>query len=171
MNIPPWIIKLIPSAIGLLAASNTAAVIEDPSKLLLERYAMEHVGLPYRWGGDDPVHGYDCSGLVLELLKSVGVVEPSFDTTAEGLYNMFKAEHTEKSGFGVLAFYGSQRGINHVAFCLNERECIEAGGGTHVVTSDDSAARNNAFIRIRPIRYRKDFVGFRYPKYPWRGSI
>jgi len=29
----------------------------------------------YLWGGDDPLAGFDCSGFVIEILKSVGILE------------------------------------------------------------------------------------------------
>ena len=36
--------------------------------------AWHLLGTPYRWGGDDPILGFDCSGFIVEILKSVGVL-------------------------------------------------------------------------------------------------
>lgn len=139
----------------------------DPSRKVLEDYALSHLGLPYRWGGDDPINGYDCSGLVIELLKSAGLLPNKFDTTAQGLYDRYRENCTSTPSFGALAFYGSTSGITHVSFCLNDSECIEAGGGGSRMKTRYDAAESNAFIRIRPIKYRHDVVGYSLPPYKW----
>lgn len=136
------------------------------SRVVLYDYAMSLVGLPYRWGGDDPVHGFDCSGLVLELLESQGAYTGG-DTTAAGLHKFLAGHGVDAPGFGVLAFFGTP--ISHVAFCLNGQLMLEAGGGGAKTTSLEAAAAQNAYVRVRPIRQRKDCVGFRYPTYPWKG--
>ncbi len=43
----------------------------------------------YLFGGDDP-KGIDCSGLVLEGLKSIGMAQRDTDMMADSLYQMFK---------------------------------------------------------------------------------
>lgn len=142
----------------------------SPSKALLRDYALSHLGLPYRWGGDDPLQGYDCSGLVVELLKSTGILPHKFDTTAQGLYNKYEADRVKVPQFGALAFYGSKGKITHVSFCLSKTECIEAGGGGSRTKTPEDAAKHNAYIRIRPIKYRNDLVGYALPPYSWQGT-
>ena len=140
------------------------------SKAVLYDYAMRLVGLPYRWGGDDTLDGFDCSGLVLELLKASGAYAAhGADTTAAGLYQLFSGLPHGEPVFGSLAFYGRDA-VSHVAFCLNESDMLEAGGGGHKTLTKDDAAKQNAYVRIRPIKSRNDLVGFRAPPYPWKGS-
>lgn len=50
--------------------------------------ALSYLGTPYIWGGDDP-SGFDCSGFVIECLKSVGLLSENEDFTADGLYRKF----------------------------------------------------------------------------------
>ena len=136
---------------------------------ILYQYALSHLNLPYKWGGDDPISGYDCSGFVIELLKSVGELPHRFDTTAQGLYDHF----LEKTGilssecyFGALVFYGSGvNRISHVAFGLDHVRIIEAGGGGRTVLDERSASKQNAYIRIRPVDYRSDRVAILLPPY------
>ena len=37
------------------------------------KLAWKYIGKFYKWGGDDP-SGFDCSGFVIEILKSVGIL-------------------------------------------------------------------------------------------------
>jgi len=125
---------------------------------------MQFVGLPYKWAGENPLEGYDCSGFVLELLRASGVLSGKFDYTSAALHNKFleKCEPT----FGALAFYGDP--ISHVGFCVNEHFMLEAGGGNSFVKTKEDAAKMNAFIRLRPVMSRSDFRNCSMPNYPWR---
>lgn len=122
-------------------------------------YLERFIGVPYRWGGDDPIDGFDCSGLVIEGLMAIGKVDSDFDTTAQGLYSMYKK--VSKPDRGVLVFYGQdEHNITHVAACKDKLLAIESGGGGYHTRSKDDAARSNAVVRIRPIRRRNDIVGY-----------
>ncbi len=136
------------------------------ANVILYDYAMRMVGLPYRWGGDDLVDGVDCSGLCIELLQAAGVFPKGFDANAAGLWN-FAFEKTTAPRFGSLVFFGVPA-VTHVGFCLNELLMLEAGGGGSQTTSREAAAKQNAYVRVRPIKSRKDLVGFRHPTYPWK---
>ena len=45
------------------------------------KVAWHYLGTPYIWGGDD-FSGFDCSGFVIEILKSVGILPRDGDWTA-----------------------------------------------------------------------------------------
>lgn len=131
----------------------------SPKKRAIYDYAMSLVGLPYIWGGDDPINGFDCSGLVIELLIAQGKLAQGFDTTANGLYYQFSSKSTSKPAFGALAFYGSlNERITHVGWCLDRELMLEAGGGGSATRTAHDAAAQNAYIRIRPINSRRDLV-------------
>lgn len=110
--------------------------------------ALSYLGRPYVWGGDDPIDGFDCSGLVIECLKSAGALPRSGDWTAAQLYERFR--RTTEPGEGFLVFYGDP--INHVELCLDETFSIGASGGGSETTTRENAIRQNAYIKIRPIR-------------------
>jgi len=135
-------------------------------------YAYSFLGTPYRWGGDDPILGIDCSGLVLEVLKAAGVYKGKFDTTAQGIYadllNRDKAVVTKAPDAMCIAFYGiSTTHITHVALCVSPTHMIEAGGGGSKTVDEKTAAAHNAFVRIRPIDSRVDLVAVLQPIYTW----
>jgi Cell wall-associated hydrolases (invasion-associated proteins) len=75
------------------------------------------LGLPYIWGGSNPLTGMDCSGYVQEILAAGGV-DPKGDQTAQGLFDFFSTNGLiGAKGAGSLAFYGkSPKAITHVAF-------------------------------------------------------
>jgi len=127
-------------------------------------------GKPYRWGGDDPIVGFDCSGFVLEILQSVGVVETGIDLTAEGLFKKFSAFGCQPMQ-GALAFWKrseTDSKIIHVEFCIDEYLTIGASGGGSAVLSVQDAIEKNAFIKVRPLRNLHRFAGCRDPFFHYR---
>ena len=136
---------------------------------LLIQYALQFIGRPYRWGGDDPMAGFDCSGFVQELLASVGE-DPPGDQTAQSLYDHFRVEQRGQGGrldTGTLLFFGkSVTEISHVAMSIdNGVRMIEAGGGGSKTVNEAEAIKANAYIRVRAIKNRKDLVAAIRPYY------
>lgn len=137
------------------------------SREILQIYALSMLGTHYRWGGDDPMSGYDCSGLVVELLVAIGMLPPGVDFTAQGLADKFKS-HPPTRDLGALAFFGrSMNEVSHIGMLLTSVHMIEAGGGDRNTIDKESAAEKNAFVRVRPIGIRRDLCGVLMPKYPW----
>jgi cell wall-associated NlpC family hydrolase len=62
--------------------------------------------------------------------------------------------------FGTLLFFGetatTPTGISHIAFALDGKLMLEAGGGGSTTTSLEAAIKQGAFVRIRPISRRRD---------------
>ena len=52
-------------------------------------YAWTLLGLPYRWGGNDPMEGLDCSGTCIEIGKSVNIFPRNYDNSAGGIWEEF----------------------------------------------------------------------------------
>ena len=121
-------------------------------KKIASSLAFKFVGKPYIWGGDDAVAGWDCSGFVIEILKSVGLLPRSGDWTAEGLYLLFKDKEVTVAKEGCLVFFAKNNKINHVEYVWKNSLTIGAsGGGSRTLTRKD-AIEQNAYIKIRPMR-------------------
>ena len=117
------------------------------------RVALAYLGTPYVWGGDDP-SGFDCSGYVIECLKSAGILKESDDYTAAGLLRLFQKTVVDLPEEGALLFLLDRKGrAVHVTICLDECFQIGASGGTARTRDVGAAWRDNAFVKIRPIRF------------------
>jgi len=143
------------------------------AKEALKVYVMSFLTLPYRWGGDDPMTGFDCSGFVLEILKSQGMWPNKEDATSQTLFKYFiqlgHQAFTRTPEFGSILFFGkSPDQVTHTAFALNPFQMVEAGGGGSTTVNLKAAEEQNAFIRIRPIR--SDLIGAFNPFYSWRSK-
>jgi len=142
-------------------------------------YAISFLGTNYKWGGSNPISGLDCSGFIQELASCLGI-DPAGDQTAQQFYDSIVVSGTVCSGkdfkrgsiapgleLGAFAFYGeSTRNINHVTALLNNWQCIGANGGNSKVIDKLTADRANAFVKIRPVDYRKDLVAIVLPSFP-----
>ena len=126
--------------------------------------AMKYYGRWYIWGGDDP-SGFDCSGFVIECLKSVGILPRQGDWTAEGLTTGFGFRWAAIPPVkGDLVFWQNNAGkVIHVEICLSDGLSIGASGGGSKVRTVEDAIEKNAFIKIRPINSRPGVWGYLDP--------
>lgn len=116
-------------------------------------YAEFLKGTPYVWGGDDPMAGFDCSGLIIELLMSEGLF--SGDTSAEGLRQTFEELDDQHPIRGDLLFWTNEEGrAYHVAMSTGGERYIEAGGGASETETIQDAIEENAFVRPRTFDWR-----------------
>jgi len=121
------------------------------------KYLWNMVGtVPYKLGGNVIQDGgLDCSALMLEFLRAVGLWGKT-DARAQDIYNKFKSfafpwtSNEAKLGTYYLMFFGkSVNEITHISLTVNNFQMIEAGG-----TDKDG------MVRVRPTSWRSDCVAF-----------
>lgn len=127
-------------------------------------YISHFIGKWYKWGGDDP-SGFDCSGLVIECLKAMGILPRKRDYTAHQLYQMFEPVDEKDIQLGCLVFWWNEdkTRIIHVEMVIDKERSIGASGGGGNTLTEADAIRQNAFIKIRPFKSRGNLAGFADP--------
>ena len=110
---------------------------------------------------DDPIFGWNCSGLLSEGLRGVGMIGHRERLSVLEIYKRFADKAVNSPPIkGDILFYGTMKPgaepeLVHVAAMLDDYHIIEAGGGNGSVDTDEEAAKKNAFVRIRPVEFRE----------------
>ena len=87
-------------------------------------YALQFVGGPYRAGGNDPRTGVDCSGFVRYVMQHGAGI--SMNRSSGSQATQGHAVNSSQMQPGDLIFYGSGRGINHVAMYIGDGKVVHA---------------------------------------------
>jgi hypothetical protein len=116
--------------------------------------AKTHLSRPYLWGGNDPLAGFDCSGFVIEVLRSVGVLPAQGDWTAASLLEHFKTKRVTQYEPGVLVFWGTPPHHIEMVYAVFGTTVLTIGasGGGSKTTSAAAAIQQDAYIKIRPLK-------------------
>lgn len=115
-------------------------------------YLKRWLFVPYLWGGDDPLAGVDCSGLIMEVLKAVGLAGEKEDLTAAGIYEKFKDCVVAKPYAGVLVFWKRPNGfIVHVGMMIDSNFFIHAASGDSTTKDLKTAIAKNAYVQMREL--------------------
>lgn len=112
-------------------------------------YLKHWLGLPYFWAGDDPLAGFDCSGLIVEVLQAHGLISRNRDYSAEGLRKKYDQYSVAEpySGCLVLFIHPVELIAWHVAMAADKDFIIHASGGGRNVKSLKEAIEKNAYIK------------------------
>jgi len=124
-------------------------------ELAVEALKM-HMGLPYKWGGNDPLSGFDCSGLMVEVLQTVGLMGRGSDDTADGLSRMFNETEVFQPGVMVYWDWNKDGRIDHVEMIAHVDEdgeiyTVGASGGDNSTSSVQAAIMADAYVKMRPL--------------------
>jgi cell wall-associated NlpC family hydrolase len=97
-----------------VAGPDTGVAGPEPGLVAL-RYALAQVGTPYRWGGEQPGVGFDCSGLAQAAWAAAGV---SIPRVADDQMKAGRA--VEQAEPGDLVFFGPPGGpASHVGLVVD----------------------------------------------------
>lgn len=123
---------------------------------------LAQVNVPYKWGGKNPLEGFDCSGLVEWALRSVGLDPPGV-RSSQMLHDWFQSRGSYVPTHlpGTLLFYsktGKVTDIYHVAIQLNLFQVIEASGGDRTTLTFEDARARGACVKVRHISERKSEI-------------
>jgi cell wall-associated NlpC family hydrolase len=119
-----------------------------PAPTLGERaasIALRAVGTPYRWGGESPAYGFDCSGLVRWAYGRLGVDLPH---NSYALYG--EGRRVARAGMrpGDVLFF---EGLGHVGLYLGRGRMVHA----------PYSGRNVEVVRLSSTNYGRRLIGAR----------
>ncbi|WP_266169606.1 C40 family peptidase [Dyella subtropica] len=99
--------------------------------------AIALVGTPYRWGGNTPDGGFDCSGLVDYIYRqAAGLQLPRTSREMSAMDGRKVSQMTELAS-GDLVFFGSRSGISHVGVYVGKGRFVHAPNSGGTVRLDD----------------------------------
>jgi cell wall-associated NlpC family hydrolase len=109
-------------------------------------YAIEaaktQLGVPYKWAGETPEEGFDCSGFVLWAWRHGG---KSLPHSSRSMYSMSTKISLSEAQPGDLVFYG-ESGVSHVALYLGNNQIIHS-------------PRTGSVVHITKVDYWSAFIG------------
>ena len=103
--------------------------------------AYSVIGVPYKWGGSDPEHGFDCSGLTMWAWAQAGVSLPH---SSAGQYAMLPHVSRDQLQPGDLVFFYTP--ISHVG--------IYVGGGMMI-----HSPHTGSYVQEVSLDSEPDYVG------------
>lgn len=118
------------------ASTPSAPVAQGPGRIMLEPrapdavvggaiadVAMGMVGTRYRYGGTDPLEGFDCSGLVHYAYGQAGYEVPR---TARELFRAARKIAVGEADPGDLMFFQDQTKLSHVGIYVGDGLFVHA---------------------------------------------
>jgi cell wall-associated NlpC family hydrolase len=109
------------------------------------RIALRALGTPYRWGGESPASGFDCSGLVRWAYLGVGVDLPH---SSYALYGEGRRVPRARMAAGDVLFF---EGLGHVGLYLGKGRMVHA----------PQTGRNVEIVRLARSNYGRRLIGAR----------
>ena len=119
-----------------------------PARLRMINVAQSVVGVPYKWGGNNPQQGFDCSGFTRFVHKNaLGMTIPR--VTAQQRDNSRTINYSQLQA-GDMLFFKTSRTSNHVGIYIGNRKFIHApSSGKRVsVATMDSAYWHKRFVKF-----------------------
>ncbi|MGA8391237.1 MAG: C40 family peptidase [Burkholderiaceae bacterium] len=131
----------------LLAACATRPVaVPDPARLSDEQsrnvtvYALGLVGTPYRYGGNTPESGFDCSGLIGHVYQlQAGLAAPRTVASLQGWGQSVPANQLRA---GDLVLFGNGGAPTHAGIYVDEGRFVHAPSSGGRVRMDRLDARH-----------------------------
>ena len=133
---------------GSQRAPTTAQINLHPARNRMIQIATSTIGTPYKWGGDNPQKGFDCSGLMSFVHKNaLGMKIPR---TAAKQRDASRTISYNQLLPGDMLFFRTGRNSNHVGVYVGNRRFVHAASGSkHVkIASMDNAYWHKRFVKF-----------------------
>jgi cell wall-associated NlpC family hydrolase len=117
---------------------------------IVAQHAINSLGIQYKWGGQSPKTGFDCSGLIVYTHKKVNIIIPR---TANAQFDNGRVINKEDLQIADLVFFQNHNAdkINHVGIYIGKGTFIHAPGRNRQITYGNM---NNPY-------FKKNYLGSR----------
>jgi cell wall-associated NlpC family hydrolase len=104
-------------------AASSPSYLENVREIIF--YSLSMVGINYRWGGNSPQTGFDCSGLVRHVFRQIaGLVLPR---DSYGMARLGQSVDMDDLKPGDLVFFNTmKRPFSHVGIYVGDKRFIHA---------------------------------------------
>jgi len=99
--------------------------------------AIGLVGTPYRWGGNTPAGGFDCSGLVDYIYRTAARIKLPRTSHDMAAMDGHKVRQMTKLASGDLVFFDIDGAISHVGVYVGKGRFVHAPNSGGTVRLDD----------------------------------
>lgn len=123
------------SALANLPARAPAGNAGTANDVLFRAIAL--VGTPYRWGGNTPDGGFDCSGLVDYIYRNAAGLALPHSSREMSELNGERVRRMTDLMSGDLVFFGGNTGISHVGVYVGKGRFVHAPNSGGTVRLDD----------------------------------
>jgi peptidoglycan DL-endopeptidase CwlO len=117
--------------------------------------AEEYVGVPYRWGGESPRTGFDCSGYVRYVFAEHGVRLPRTSREQAAAGNRVAPRTASLRQGDLMLFAESGSRISHVAIYAGGRRFIHSSSSGGGVRYDDLDTRRGQWFAAHMVAARR----------------
>ena len=112
--------------------------------------AEQYLGVPYRWGGADPIGGFDCSGFAMYVYAQLGIQLTHY--TGSQFYEGMRVPPSQLLPGDLLFFHPSGAGPQHEGIYIGGGRFIHAPHTGDVVKISSLAEAGYAFSFVGAVR-------------------
>ena len=149
-----WVRVIYDGQEGYVASSYVTEGIFEPAANLsqssgnslgkeIAAYALNYVGYPYKWGGNSPAVGFDCSGFVQYVFSQFGYTTSRVANDVRNDGTAVDADDLQPGD--ILCFYSGSNYVGHVGIYIGDQAFVHAANSaTGVVVTPLSD--NNYYV-------------------------
>jgi cell wall-associated NlpC family hydrolase len=123
--------------------------LDDVQAREVTMHAMTLVGTPYRWGGNTPDGGFDCSGLIVYVYRRSAQI--GLPRTVAELQHAGEPVDRRSIRAGDLVFFGRRRAATHAGIYVGDGRFVHAPstGGRVGLSRMDTGYWGGQFLAVR----------------------
>jgi peptidoglycan DL-endopeptidase LytE len=146
-------VRATPNASRRTTPRNRAAASANAARVLAT--AKQFLGTRYRYGGDTPLEGFDCSGFVQYVYGRHGVELPRTSKLQASVGTSLPLDSGSLKPGDLLLFASTGTGVNHVAIYAGDNRMLHSSAGAGGVVYDDLSSPRGKWYMKRHVASRR----------------